>query len=693
MQQQNINLISTISEQRRAESVKTISLLGALGSWIVVAIMLVIYLLPELSEQNDPRYLTLIVVGIAMAICQTATNFLARRNKLNLAIWISIFTTEITFAIISFMVAHTGLILATISLIIVGNLILQSLSSKAAFIASTIGILGSTITFLIDIFPLNHLRIIPKEWLIETTIIAGGVVFLFLGMELLRHYQFKSVRSQMMVTFIIISIVPLWTITLVQLIRINSLLQSNLYTSISNSAMIIEAANTQIRVTILIATILMFTALAVAIIASNILTIHLNHLINMSEYIKQGKSDGFPAILGREDEIGQLGNILNKTTLELKEVSKTLENRIKAQTLDLEIKTRNIEHQANQLRSVLQITYKIASIKTLNDLLSEITKQINIEYGFYHVAIFLTESTGEYAILKAANGESGQKMLEKGHRIKVGQITNNVGLVTSTGKTNITLDINNETTTFYNPDMPNTHSEIVFPLQIGENIIGALDLQSDKSTIFSIDDINIYSMLANQISIAIENAQLFEEAHTALADAQAFYRQSAATSWRDVLRQGTRGYRYLNGNIEAIKITRESSEKTIDPNIHKKDNQNSPKSLIIPINIRGKNLGTLNIHQPERNHPWSSSEIRVYKSVVDRISFALENARLYQDAQRRATKERVISEIATKVSSSVNMDNILQTAVEELGRVIPGSEIIIQLEHEDETGAETRAQE
>ena len=101
----------------------------------------------------------------------------------------------------------------------------------------------------------------------------------------------------------------------------------------------------------------------------------------------------------------------------------------------------------------------------------------------------------------------------------------------------------------------------------------------------------------------------------------------------------------------------------------------------------------MKIRQADRNHSWSNSEIRVYKSIVDRISFALENARLYQDAQKRAIKERIISEIATKVSSSVNMDNILQTAAEELGRVIPGSEIVIQLEHEDEISAELKAQE
>lgn len=669
MQQQDTNPVSDLSEKRRSESVKIISLLSALGAWVGTAVT--VYLLLE-----DPHYSILTFVSAIMASCLTIANFLAHRNKLNPAIWLSIFTIEIFLIAISFIVANLGIILAIILLISIGNLVLQSLSSKAAIVAISTGVVTSIITLLVDVLSLNPAHIIAEDGTIKIAVIVAGLIILILGMELLSYYRFNSIRSQIIVAFIIISAVPLWTIIIPQLIGNNS--------------------STEIRVTILIATILMLAALAVAIIASNQLTSPINYLISVSEQIRQGRLN-FPIALERSDEIGQLSKTLNTTTLELREILATIENKVDERTADLSTATKNAEQRATQLHSIIKIIRTISSIQNINELFSEIAQQISTIFDFYHVGIFLTDQAGEYTVLKAANSKAGQKMLEKGYRVKVGQ-TDSISFVISSGQIHITSNIGHEGTVFSAPDLPDTRSRIILPLQIDEIIIGALDLQSDVDIIFDKDIINVFNLLTSQISIIIQNAQLFTETRDALAEAQVFYRQSATASWRDVLHQGTRGYRYLNGNVEAIKVIEETYEKTTRQNTQnnpeKQSSHSDQESLLIPINIRGKSLGTLNIHQVGRNHPWSNAEIRVYKSIVDRISFALENARLYQDAQKRAAKERVISEIATKVSSSVNMDNILQTAVEELGRVLPGSEIVIQFEHEeDETSSEFREQE
>ncbi|MCJ7433532.1 MAG: hypothetical protein MUO77_08600, partial [Anaerolineales bacterium] len=56
---------------------------------------------------------------------------------------------------------------------------------------------------------------------------------------------------------------------------------------------------------------------------------------------------------------------------------------------------------------------------------------------------------------------------------------------------------------------------------------------------------------------------------------------------------------------------------------------------------------------------------------------------LIQDTQKRAAKEQAVSEITTKISGSIDMRNILQTAVEELGHALPGSEVIIEFEQKN----------
>ena len=160
---------------------------------------------------------------------------------------------------------------------------------------------------------------------------------------------------------------------------------------------------------------------------------------------------------------------------------------------------------------------------------------INREFGFYHVGIFLLDTAREYAVLSAANSDGGQKMLERSHRLKVGE-TGMVGYVTSTGKPRVALDTGADAVFFNNPDLPETRSEIALPLRVGDEIIGALDVQSTEPNAFSQEDINVASILADQVSIAIQNARQFEETRRALAESNSLSKQFIQTSWSQFTR-------------------------------------------------------------------------------------------------------------------------------------------------------------
>ena len=68
----------------------------------------------------------------------------------------------------------------------------------------------------------------------------------------------------------------------------------------------------------------------------------------------------------------------------------------------------------------------------------------------------------------------------------------------------------------------------------------------------------------------------------------------------------------------------------------------------------------------------------------------MENARLLEDAQHRAVKEQKISDITSKIGQSINLRNVLLTAVEELGHAIPGSDVIIQFQSESQTAQQEK---
>jgi hypothetical protein len=102
---------------------------------------------------------------------------------------------------------------------------------------------------------------------------------------------------------------------------------------------------------------------------------------------------------------------------------------------------------------------------------------------------------------------------------------------------------------------------------------------------------------------------------------------------------------------------------------------------VIPVKLRGQIIGTLRVQAPTKNRSWTQDEVNLAEAVSDRLSLALENARLIQESQKQVIKEQTISEVTSRIGASINLKNVLQTAVEELGRAMPGSEVLIRFDN------------
>ena len=176
----------------------------------------------------------------------------------------------------------------------------------------------------------------------------------------------------------------------------------------------------------------------------------------------------------------------------------------------LSARSRDLERRSIQLQAAAEVSRTAISVREPDALLSQVTHLISAQFGFYHTGIFLLDEAGEYAILRAANSEGGQQMLEKGHSLKVGE-QGVVGYVTSTGESHIILDVGTDAVHFNNPLLPETRSEMALPLKLGGQIIGALDVQSEKESAFDEGDATVLQTMADQLAIAIENARLLQE--------------------------------------------------------------------------------------------------------------------------------------------------------------------------------------
>jgi GAF domain-containing protein len=236
---------------------------------------------------------------------------------------------------------------------------------------------------------------------------------------------------------------------------------------------------------------------------------------------------------------------------------------------------------------------------------------------------------------------------------------------------------------FSNPLLPNTHSEMALPLKTAEGTFGVVDIQSDQPEAFTQDDIAIVQVMADQLAIAIQRTQLLQQVQVQLQQLEQSQQQFTRQSWRGFTQAGRRniGYKFDNVRLEPIN---QPDAHAPQPATSDSISSKAPNSqlLEVPVRLRGQTIGIVKLRFQSGQVPDVTAG--VVQQIADRLATALENARLLEDSQRRANKERAIGEITSKISASVNMRNVLQTAAEELGRAIPGSDVLIQLRPDTE---------
>jgi GAF domain-containing protein/HAMP domain-containing protein len=426
---------------------------------------------------------------------------------------------------------------------------------------------------------------------------------------------------------------------------------------------------------------LLLFAVVISLAVSQVISAPVVKLTDTANQIVEGDLDAQAAVLS-QDETGTLADAFNTMTSRLRAALVGLEQRVAERTAELELANDRNERRAKQFESISAVSSTISSTRNLDNLLPQITSIISNEFGFYHVGIFLLDTAKEFAVLSAANSEGGRRMLERSHRLKIGE-TGMVGYVTSTGKPRVALDTGADAVFFNNPDLPDTRSEMTLPLHVGEEIIGALDVQSTEPDAFHQEDIQVLSTLAEQVSIAIENARQHEETRKALVESESLSKQFIQSGWsRFTKSQQIEGVLHTGAKSTLLyrKTGSENGKSLSNTGLLKPRGRGTVLSL--PVKLRGEVIGTVDIRSPE-NRQWDPDELDIVVAILERAAIAMENARLLTESQKLAAKERTIGEISARISAQSEIEELLKTAAQELSRTLPGMEIAIQLAKDD----------
>jgi len=366
----------------------------------------------------------------------------------------------------------------------------------------------------------------------------------------------------------------------------------------------------------------------------------------------------------------------------LQELNQNLESRVASRTAELELANQRNEKRARQFEAIAQVARATATNHNLETLLPSLVSLISRQFGFYHVGIFLVDENRENAVLRAANSEGGKRMLTRGHKLGIGQ-SGIVGFVSATGKPRITLEVGDDAAFFNNPDLPNTRSEMALPLRVAEEVIGVLDVQSITSNAFQEEDIEVLSTLADQVAIAIQNAQSYEINQRLLTEAQRASGSVLADAWRVLqAEEAVIGYRVVENKLTSLNRPLSSPpihRAIASKKIFKEDGDQA--TLAVPIRLHDQVIGVMDIRVPTA-HEWQTDEVDIAEAVAERLSLALESSLLLKSTRRRAEIERITADISGKIGATAQFDSILRTAAEELSRALGGSEVLVQLHSE-----------
>ncbi len=166
--------------------------------------------------------------------------------------------------------------------------------------------------------------------------------------------------------------------------------------------------------------------------------------------------------------------------------------------------------RALEMETVANVSAAAATILDVNSLLQAVVDLTKQSFNLYHAHVYLLNETGDTLVLVAGSGDVGQAMKDRDHSIALNHEASVVATAARTRKGVVIGDVAQNPTHLPNPLLPETRSEMAVPMVVGEVLVGVLDVQSQQVNHFTLEDLRIQSTLADQISVAVENARAYQ---------------------------------------------------------------------------------------------------------------------------------------------------------------------------------------
>jgi GAF domain-containing protein/CheY-like chemotaxis protein len=275
-------------------------------------------------------------------------------------------------------------------------------------------------------------------------------------------------------------------------------------------------------------------------------------------------------------------------------------------------------------------------------------------------------------------------------------------------------------------------SAVFVPLTVGDRATGVISLQNiDREHAFSDSDVRLLTTLAGSLSVALENARLFEETRQRNAELalindvqrglaenlemQAMYDlvgqrineifdvqtvdigvvdHDAGTIWFPYSIE--RGVRLIDHPIEIMgfrKIALETREAVvINEDMERRcleagnplaiAGEPSRSSVFVPLLVSNRGTGVISLHNLDREHAFSDADVRLLMTIAGSLNVALENARLFEETRRRAAELMIVNSVGQAIADQLDLDALIERLGDQLREVFVADIVYIALHDE-----------
>lgn len=366
-----------------------------------------------------------------------------------------------------------------------------------------------------------------------------------------------------------------------------------------------------------------------------------------------------------------------------------------------------------ELQAVAEISREVSSTLIIDDLLRKAISLLQERFGYYYAGVFLTDPGKENAVLREAGGEIGSKLKRSGYKVPI-ESKNVIGTVINTTEMVILNELNQDDTYSRDPLLFETKAQACFPLVVKNRVLGVLDVHSRRPYEFTTENTKILQILADQLSVALINSDLFADAQERLSQHRLLHHvttsAASSSSIQEALNSTVQGLQVaLSGDQIAIMMA-DNQQKTLEvkasigyPNeesarlkipfgvgitgwaaIHKQSirvsdvtkesryisvNPRVRSELAIPLLYRNEVLGVLNVESQQLN-AYDENDEEMLGTLAGSLAAIIAHSRLLEQYRHQVERERLLSEITNKIRRTTNPQTILSITAEELSKAL-----------------------